>query len=214
VSNSFGCGITIPLPKPSTKGTLNEVDDYRGITILPIISKLFEFTLQRCMAPHLGSSISQFGYKKGHSCAHAIFETFSLNGSTVNVCSLDICKAFDNVNHIKLFNKLMDRHVSVNFIHVLISWYSKMEVRVKWGGAFSHSIHLAAGVRQGFVLVPSLFALYVHDLLLKLNKSGLGSHIKNFCYNALTSYLSMLLKKHMLTDPIVFEIIISQNQNN
>jgi len=82
---------------------------------------------------------------------------------------------------IKLFNKLMDRHVPVNFIHVLISWYSKMEVCVKWGDAFSHSIRLTAGVRQGSVLVPSLFALYVDDLLLKLNKSGLGCHIKNFC---------------------------------
>jgi len=107
--NSFGCGITIPLPKPSTKGTLNKVDDYRCITILPIISKLFEFTLQKCITLYLGSSISQFGFKKGHSCAHALFsarkiiEAFSLNGSTVNVCSLDISEAFDNVNHIKLF---------------------------------------------------------------------------------------------------------------
>jgi len=48
------------------------------------------------------------------------------------------------------------------------------------GGAFSHSIRLSAGVRQGSVLAPSLFALYVDNLLLNLNKSGLGWDIKNF----------------------------------
>jgi len=69
VPNAFGCGITVPLPKSSSKGHSSKVADYRGITILPIISKLFEFTLQKCLSPFLNSSIVQFGFKMGQSCA-------------------------------------------------------------------------------------------------------------------------------------------------
>jgi len=94
----------------------------------------------------------------------------------------------------------MDRHVPVNFIHVLISWYSNMEVCVKWGGTFFHSIHLTDGVRQGSVLVPSFFESYVDDILLKLNKSGLVCHRKNFCYNALMYADDLLLLSNSITD--------------
>jgi len=47
VPNAFGCGSTAPLLKSSSKGHSSKVADYRGITILPIILKLFEFTIQK-----------------------------------------------------------------------------------------------------------------------------------------------------------------------
>jgi len=56
VPDAFSCGITVPLPKVSAKGTANKSDDYRGINILPIISKLFELKLQKCLEPFLKGS--------------------------------------------------------------------------------------------------------------------------------------------------------------
>jgi len=111
VPNAFGSGNTVPLPKASSKGHSSKVADYRGITILLIISKLFEFTMQKCLSPFLTSSIVQFGFKKGHSCTQAVFfarkivENFTRHASTVNVCFLDISKAFDVVNYIKLYGR-------------------------------------------------------------------------------------------------------------
>jgi hypothetical protein len=142
VPDAFGCGITVPLPKSSSGGVPSSVNEYRGITLLPVVSKLFECTLLKCMTPYLNSSSSQFGFKKGHSCSHAVFsvrkivDMFSLLGSTVNICSVDISKAFDNLSHIKLFHKLLDRNFSVKLILVLIAWYAKMEICVKWGAHF------------------------------------------------------------------------------
>jgi len=116
VPSDFGCGITVPLPMATSKCSHISVDDYRGITILLIISKLFEFALLKCLTPFLRTSVAQFRFKKGHSCTHAIFsagnitECFTSQNSTVNFCSLDISKAFDR----HLFNKLMDRNILLN----------------------------------------------------------------------------------------------------
>ena len=58
----------------------------------------------------------QFGFKKNLGCNNAIFTVKSLcdyRGSTVNVCCLDMSKAFDKVNHYSLFCKLMNRKTPV-----------------------------------------------------------------------------------------------------
>ena len=58
----------------------------------------------------------RFGFKKTISCGHAVFvlhnvvDYFVSRSSTVNICSLDVQKAFDKVNHFVLFQKLMKRY--------------------------------------------------------------------------------------------------------
>src|ERR1700690_3175192 len=93
VPNAFGIGITVPLLKADIKGLASTTDAYRGITIMPIISKLFEIILDKVLDPYLITCNSQFGFKKGYSCAHAIYtvkktvEHFSSLNSTVNMCT-------------------------------------------------------------------------------------------------------------------------------
>ena len=140
----------------------------------------------------------QFGFKKATGCAHAIYtaqttiEYFTSNNSTVNLCSLDLSKAFDKVNHHLLFIKLIERNVPVNFIKLLECWYDKSFSSIKWQNNLSKPFKLMAGVRQGGVLSPVLFAIYVNDLLLKLNSCKFGCHINHTCFNA-TMYADDLL---------------------
>ena len=88
VPNSFGCGVSIPLVKDKT-GNLNDVDNYRGITLSPIISKLFGMTVLEICNDVLMTDSLQFGFKTGTSCANAIFtlkttvQHFIDNGSSV-----------------------------------------------------------------------------------------------------------------------------------
>jgi len=89
------------------------VDDFRGISISSVISKVFEHCILDRYGGFLISSDNQFGFKKKSSCTHAIYTLRSVvdyyvnNGSTVNICALDISKAFDKMNHHGLFLKLM-----------------------------------------------------------------------------------------------------------
>jgi len=70
----------------------------------------------------------------------------------------------------------MDRNIPFNFVCILINWYSKMDTVVSWGEAISPPVWLSARVRQGSVLSPSLFFVFVSSALCKLSKSGLGCH--------------------------------------
>jgi hypothetical protein len=191
VPDAFGLGLTIPIPKCDSKRVYDKIEDYRGITISPVISKIFELCLARCLQVYLNSSNRQFGFKKGSGCSAAIFtlrkvvDHFTLNNSTINLCSLDLSKAFDNLSHNMLFIKLMDRNVPCTIIKLLHCWYSKVYNVVRWGNCTSVLFKLSSGVRQGGILSPAFFAIYVNDVLVKLEKSKLGCHIKIQCYNSL-----------------------------
>ena len=96
-------GITTPIP--DFKGRKNQLspDDFRGITVNPIISNIFEI----CVSPHLSSlhtSSRQFGFKKHMGTLDAIhmvrkiINYFISRGNTNNLGVIDLKKAFDKAN--------------------------------------------------------------------------------------------------------------------
>ena len=182
VPKDFACGMLVPIPKESGAKRVLGVNEFRGITISPIISKVFENCLLTMYKDYLATSDYQFGFKKKTSCAHAVYtvryviDHFVKNDTTVNICCLDVSKAFDKVNYNRLFLKLSDRRAPVCFIKVLHNWYAKSVCRVKWGGLFSMPFALQGGVRQGGVLSPLLFSIYVDDILKKLENFGCYLH--------------------------------------
>ena len=107
------------------------------------------------------------------------------NSSTVNLCFVDLSKAFDNVNHYVLYTKLFKKKVPTCLIRILMNWYSKCFCCVKWGNSFSRMFQVSQGVRQGGVLSPILFCMYVDDALSKLNDTDLGCCIRGFFINAI-----------------------------
>ena len=96
---------------------------------------------------------------------------------------LDASKAFDRVNHKKLFLKLLERGVPVNIVKLLIFWYGNQLFSVKWGNTVSESFKVSNGVRQGGILSPYLFNVYVNDLLYELNRTGVGCRFDGVSMN-------------------------------
>lgn len=88
--------------------------------------------------------------------------------------TVDLTKAFDKMNHYGLYIKLMDRNIPKCFLDVLLTWYSKCFAYVRWGTTISKTFQLLCGVRQGGVLSPCLFALFIDSVIQKLRASGYG----------------------------------------
>lgn len=189
VPSDFGKGIIVPIPKDCNKLGVLSPSDYRGITLSPVISKVFEHAMLFLFQDCFSTSNHQFGFKKELSCCHAVYtvrkvvDFFTTNESNVNVCCLDISKAFDCVNHDRLFLKLLNRNIPLHFILMLRNWYGKLYSCVKWDEILSPEFKVNSGVRQGGVLSAFLFSIYVNDILVKLN--NYGCFIKGISYGSL-----------------------------
>jgi len=191
VPTDFGKSYMVPIAKSNAHNRSLTVEDFRGISISPVISKLFEHAVLDRFAHLFITSDNQLGFKKNLSCMHAIYTVRSVvnyytqNGSTVNVCSLDLSKAFDKMNHYALLNKLMDRKFPNEILNILQQWFSVSFTCVKWMGYVSHFFSLSAGVRQGGVLSPFLFAIFVDSLVDKVRATGVGCYFKSACVSVL-----------------------------
>ena len=109
VPYQFGLSYTVPLPKNATNTKNITVDDFRGISISPVISKVLEHCILNKFSDYFKTSDNQFGFKKlvGYPqaiyCVKHVIESYVNSGATVNLCTLDISKAFDKMNHFGLF---------------------------------------------------------------------------------------------------------------
>lgn len=187
VPDSFRTGIIKPLLK-TKHGDRTKLDMYRGITLTPVISKLFESILLELYGKFLCSDPLQFGFKANTGCNDALFtltesvKYFNKRDSKVFCALLDASKAFDKVLINGLLWILITRDVPVEFVHLLFNWFSDLRCSVMWMSLMSAPFAVYCGVRQGGVLSPVLFSVYVDDLILQLRSSGLGIHVGSvFC---------------------------------
>jgi len=166
-------------------GDASKIDMYRGITLSCVVSKLFESVLLVLFGESMKSDDLQFGFKKNSSCSHALFvinesiRYFVRRGSRVHCVALDASKAFDKVLHYGLFYKMASRGISSTLINVLIYWYRRLHCAVLWKSVIGEKFLIKCGVRQGGVLSPYLFSLYIDDVIIALRKSGYGIYLGN-----------------------------------
>ena len=173
----------VPILKDK-RGNISDPDNYREIAISSVVSKVFEHVLLHRSGDLWATGNEQFGFKKGHSCADCSFvlkqvvEYYLSNGnSCVYTCALDLYKAFDRVSYYQLFCKLLRRGTPIYIVKLLAKWYSSQSMQVKWDDCFSQPFTVGNGVRQGSVLSPYLFNVYLDDLLSDLRRSGKGARI-------------------------------------
>ena len=130
----------------------------------------------------------QFGFKKGAStslCTSMVQETVSYfvsKNTNVYALLLDATKAFDRINFVKLFKIMLSRNICPLICRLLLFMYTKQKLRIRWDGDSSDGFDVSNGVKQGGVISPILFCVYIDELLVKLENSGVGCYMgRRFC---------------------------------
>ena len=181
VPDSFLKANGVPIPK-NRRVDLTDSNNYRTIAMSSIFKIKYLIIINK-QSTQLKTSDYQFGSKKHSStiiCTTALTEIIKYyvdNGSSVFVLLIDASKAFDRVSHSTLFKILREHNICPNVLRLLYNMASHSEMQVRWKDNLSIPFALNNGVKQGGVLSPILFTLYINGFLERLKSSGLGCHI-------------------------------------
>ena len=181
-----------PLFKGGDKDPRNPLD-HRPICIMSCIAKIYSCVLNIRLQNHLNTnnllSDTQNGFRAGRSCIDHIFSLVTilrnrkLENKQTFLCFVDFRRAFDSVNHVLLFNILSSEFGIVGRIYSsLLSLYSNPQTRVVLTSPNSIDatdyFSCPQGVKQGDIISPTMFQIFVHGLTSELEKSGLGVRLE------------------------------------
>ena len=155
-------------------GERSAAKNYRPVSLLSVVSKVFEKLVNNRIVDHLENgglfSDLQYGFRSSQSTADLltvvsdrIARAFSRSGATRAV-ALDISRAFDRVWHAGLLHKLKSYGISGQIFGLISSFLSNRRLRVVLDGKSSREYPVNAGVPEGSILGPTLFLQYINDL--------------------------------------------------
>ena len=182
--------VIVPIIKDK-RGQVTDKNNYRPIAMTSVSSKILELLILERYSDALSTTHNQFGFKEAHGTDLCIFtlkqviEFYRLQGSPVYICYLDASKAFDRINHWTLFTKILKRDIPTIIVRLLVFWYTHQQFCVRWGQTISSLFITSNGVRQGGIMSPILFNVYMNDLSIKLTKLGVGCKINGVFINHL-----------------------------
>ena len=172
-----------PIPKDSTKDKRIPLN-YRGISLLSVVSKLYSAVLNNRLLGYLEDerllAEEQNGFRRKRSCEDHVYSACTLirnrlisKKETFGVF-IDFQKAFDFVDRNVLLYKLLSNGINGKFYNSIKSILSDTSACVKLNGKLTDSFPVLSGVRQGDSSSPTIFAFFINDLIDGLNELNKG----------------------------------------
>jgi len=174
IPKEWASGMIIPIYK--NKGSKTDPNNYRGITLLSCMAKLFTSIINKRLTIFIENNKllneNQTGFRKGYSTTdhcfllHTLIENFNTNKKNLFCAFIDYEKAFDRINRSALWAKIIKIGIpsSSKLLTVIRNLYNETKSCVLLEGKKSEYFGIETGVRQGENLSPMLFSLFLEDL--------------------------------------------------
>jgi hypothetical protein len=208
VPDEWTMGIIKPIYKQ--KGDPLDPDNYRGITLISCLCKLFTGIINKRLNKFLENQNilgeEQAGFREGYSTVDHIFTMQSIinlylcKRKRIYCAFIDYQKAFDSINRIALWKKLISLNIKGNVLRVIYDMYSNAKSCVRIDNADSEYFSSSVGIRQGDNLSPLLFCIYLNDMqsYIEHNCNGL-THLDECFRNYIDDYdMNVYMKLYLL----------------
>ena len=178
---SWASSIIVPIHK---KGDVNKTDNYRGISLLDVLGKIHSIVINRRLTFYMNIyniiCENQAGFREGYSTIDNAFilqsvitKILSERKGKIYIAFVDFKHAFDTVNRNKLWSVMQENGVKGKLYKSIKSMYGIVKAQVRSNSGLTEPIISKVGLKQGCLISPAMFLLFINELAKEINNSDL-----------------------------------------